>query len=171
MFKIGDYVSYRSEGVCKISDIRKENFGSSDGTTYYILAPVNDPKSTLFVPTDNERLIAMMRPLLSAEEISALCEKLRSERMDWVEENRMRNNVFREILAEGDRRKLIVLLNTVTERIEAQIAMGKRALGTDQNAANRAIQLLLEEFSATTDLSSAEELLALLKGERTVNHQ
>ncbi|MBR2354595.1 MAG: CarD family transcriptional regulator [Clostridia bacterium] len=168
MFKIGDYVSYRSEGVCKISDIRKENFGGGEGTTYYILAPVNDPKSTLFVPMDNERLIALMRPLLSANEISALCEELRSERMDWVEENRMRNNVFREILSEGDRRKLIVLLNTVTERMEAQVAAGKRILGTDLNAANRAAQLLLEEFSATAELSSAEELLALLKGEKTV---
>ncbi len=167
MFNKGDTVSYRSEGVCKISDIRNENFSGGNGdTAYYILSPLNDPRSTLFIPVDNERLTAMMRPLLSAEEIVALCEELRHERMPWVEENRARSAAFREILSEGDRRKLIILLNTITERLEVQKADGKRPLGTDLNAAIRAVNLLYEEFSVTTDLSSEEEILRLIRGER-----
>ncbi len=168
MFKKGDTVSYRSEGACKISDIRKENFSGANGgmAYYYILSPLNDPRSTLFVPVDNERLTAMMRPLLSAEDILSLCEELRGERMPWIEENRARNAAFREILSEGDRRKLIVLLNTIAERIEETKTEGKRPLGTDLNAASRAVRLLYEEFSVTTDLSSEEEIFGLLRGER-----
>ena len=167
MFNKGDYVSYRSEGVCKISDIRNENFsGAEGGVAYYILSPVNDTRSTLFVPIDNDRLIAMMRPLLSPEQIVALCAELRDERMPWIEENRARGAAFRDILADGDRGRLIVLVNTVAERIEKQQTEGKRPLGTDLNAVIRAVHLLYEEFSATTDLSSPEEILALLRGER-----
>ena len=172
MFKIGDFVSYRSEGVCRISDIRRENFSKGeDGPTYYILSPVNDPKSTLFVPTDSERLTGKMRPLLSRAEIVALCRELREERLEWIEESRARNNAFREILAEGDRCRLIVLLNTVEERIAAQIAEGKRLLGTDLNAREQSRRLLYEEFSATVELGSEADLFALLRGEEPVKEK
>ncbi len=166
MFEIGSYVIYRSEGICKITDIRKESFGSAGGEAqYYILCPVNDPKSTLFVPTDNERLVGMMRRLLSAEEICGLARKYREERMEWIAESRVRNNVFRDLLLEGDREKLIVLVNTVEEHIAEQIAKGKRLTATDQNALRRAKRLLFEEFSATAELSSEEDILPLLQGE------
>ena len=166
MFTVGDKVVYRAEGVCRISDIRKESFGAADeGATYYILTPVNDPKSVLFVPVENDRLVSMMRTLLSAEEIGALCASLREERMDWIVENRLRSNFFREVLSEGERGRLVVLLNTVTERIEMQIASGKKALSTDTGAQSRAAQLLFEEFSYTTDLASIRDVIPLLRGE------
>ena len=70
MFEIGSYVMYRAEGVCKISDIRDESFGAIGGQEkYYILSPLNDDKSTVYVPMGNDALLGMMRPLMSAEEI------------------------------------------------------------------------------------------------------
>ena len=51
MYEIGSYVIYRAEGFWKISDIRTESFGAIGGQEkYYILSPVNDEKSTVFVP-------------------------------------------------------------------------------------------------------------------------
>lgn len=65
MYEVGGYVSYRSDGVCKIIDIRKENFGVvGKDTLYYVLSPVSDEKSTFFVPVDNEALVSMMRKVL-----------------------------------------------------------------------------------------------------------
>ena len=167
MFDIGSYVSYRAEGVCVISDIREERFGALGGLAkYYILSPVGDEKSTVFVPMDNEGLVSMMRPLLSAQEIMATVEELRDERMEWIEESRVRNVRFREIFAEGDRRKLIVLLNTVVEHSEMLRSIGKKVGSTDENAQYRAQTMLFEEFSMTTDLKSIDEILPLLRGER-----
>ena len=78
MFSKGSYVIYRAEGVCVISDIKTEKFNALDKETqFYILNPVNDRKSMLYVPVDNETLTSMMRPLLSAKEIVALAEELR----------------------------------------------------------------------------------------------
>lgn len=169
MFEIGSYVSYRAEGVCVISDIREERFGAlGQVTKYYILSPVGDEKSTVFVPLDNEGLVSMMRPLLSAEQIMAAVSELREERMEWIEESRLRNMRFREIFSEGDRRHIIVLLNTVVEHSEMLRAAGRKVGTTDENAQYRAQSVLFEEFSMTTDLASLDEVLPLLRGEITL---
>ena len=156
---------YRAEGVCSVSDIREESFGTIGGKEkYYILSPVNDEKSTLFVPLNNERLCGMMRKLLSAEDICALCKELYDERLDWIPENRARNAAFRDILAIGDRRELIVLVNTVCERMES----GK-ITGTDENTLRRATKMLYDEFKVTSDIASESNVIPLLRGELTLN--
>ncbi len=172
MFEIGSYVSYRAEGVCVISDIREERFGALGAMgKYYILSPVGDEKSTLFVPMDNEGLVSMMRPLLSADEILRMVEELRDERMEWIEESRARNARFREIFAEGDRKQLIVLLNTVVEHSEMIRNLGKKVGSTDENAMYRAKTMLFEEFSMTTDLGGLDEVIPLLRGERKLREK
>ncbi len=169
MFEIGSCVVYRSEGVCQIIDIRTEPFGGrGPGERYYILSPKSDPKSTLFVPVENETLTAQMRPLLSAEEIDDLCEELRSGRMEWIPESRARNHAFREILSAGDRRELIVLVHTLWEQMEAQAKEGKKATATDQNAYRRARKLLYDEFCTTAALESEDDVLSLIRGEKTL---
>ncbi|MBQ8344924.1 MAG: hypothetical protein IJY42_01495 [Clostridia bacterium] len=161
MFEIGRWVSYRSEGVCRISDIREEAFGGQKNR-YYVLSPMQDVKSTVYVPVDNERLVSQMQPLLSAREICCLVDSLREVRMEWIAESRLRNNRFREILANGQREELIVMLLTLMDREQEK---GKRNSIVDENAAKRAKRLLLEEFSFTTDMTTEEELSALLRGE------
>ena len=169
MFEIGSYVSYRAEGVCVIRDIREERFGAlNEVAKYYILSPIGDEKSTLFVPMNNAALMALMRPLLTAEEIQALVADAREERLEWIEESRLRNLKFREIFSVGDRRSLIVLLNTVVEHNELITNLGKKVGATDENALYRAKTMLFEEFSMTTDLTYPDEILALLRGERTL---
>ena len=165
MFEIGSYVSYRAEGVCVIADIRNESFGAIGASTkYYILSPLNDEKSTVFVPAENELLMGYMRPLLSAAEIHALIEEQKEERLEWIEESRARNVKYRDLLAEGDRRVLITLVQTI---LDYAAAIQPKKLGsTDENALKRATRMLYEEFSATTDLAEVEEILPLLRGER-----
>ena len=163
MFEIGGYVIYRSEGVCVVSDIRYENFGgSSKGEKYYILSPLNDRKSTVFVPVENEKLVGMMRGLLSASDIEKMIAELRDERLEWIADSRGRGNRFKEILAIGDRRELIVLANTVREKIEATKADGRKPCATDINALRKAEFLLFEEFSATLEIGTVNDISDLL---------
>ena len=167
MLKIGNYVSYRSEGVCVISDIRTESFGTLGGTgEYYILTPLKDANSVLYVPVNNELLVSKMMPLLSADEICALARELRDERIEWKEESRARSYAFRDILSVGDRRELIVLVNTISERIERMAESGKKLTGGDETAFKRAKKMLFEEFSVTADIEDEDTLMMILKGER-----
>ena len=165
MFAIGDYVSYRSEGVCVISDIRTEVFNAlGKSEEYYILAPLKDINSVLYVPVNNEVLTSKMQPLLSADEICALADELRGEIIEWIDDSRARNAALREILAGGDRRELIVLVNTILDRIARSSEIGRKITAGDENTLKRAKRMLLDEFAATTDLENDEQLMGVLDG-------
>ena len=161
-YEIGDYVIYRAEGICDIVDIRCESFAGGEKADYYILSPRNDPNSMLYVPVDNERLTSMMRSLLSEKEIRALIAELRDERLEWIDDSRARNSKFKEILSEGERHAVLVLLNTVREHIAMNDANGKRSGTTDTGALSRACKLLRDEFSPAIPVKTDEQLFALL---------
>lgn len=167
MFEVGTLVVYKSEGVCMISDVRAESFGAPD-ELYYILTPQNDPKSTLFVPVSNERLTSLIRRLLSADEINEMVAALREERIEWAADSRSRNNAFKEILSCRERGQLTVLAITLWEKISETLASGKKAGSTETGALRRAERMLYEEFSATTDISSQEDVIPFLRGEITL---
>ena len=161
-YEIGSCVIYRAEGICDIIDIRRESFAGGEKTEYYILSPRNDPNSTVYVPVDNEKLTSMIRPLLSEKEIRSLISELREERLEWIDDSRARNTKFKEILSIGERRTVLILLNTVRERIEINEANGKRSGTTDTGALAKACKLLRDEFSSAIPLRTDEQLLALL---------
>ena len=169
MFSIGSYVIYRAEGVCVISDIREESFGAiGEKNKYYILSPLGDDKSTVFVPVDNERLCSMIRKLLSADEIMELAAELREERLEWIPDSRARNMRYKEIFFLGDRRDIIVLANTVMAIKREGKESDKRLTGTDENALCRAKRMLYDEFSVTAEIRTEDDVLALLVGDITI---
>ena len=170
MYKLGMYVSYRSEGVCLISEIRRQKFGMlNELKDFYILSPIREPASKIFVPTDNEAILAKMSPLCSAEEINALAKKLVDKRLTWIEQPRPRSNSFREILSDGRRDLLIMLIHTVNER-EAELSkIGKHITQSDLAAVARAKKMLVSEFSFTSDITTEEMLMAVINCECDCN--
>ncbi|MBO5415471.1 MAG: CarD family transcriptional regulator [Clostridia bacterium] len=164
MFDIGSYVSYRSEGVCKISDIRRENFGAlGKETLYYVLTPIGDEKSTFFVPTDNEKLVSMMRKVLSEDEIYELIREVAKREYEWIDDSKRRGAHFKEILANGEREELVFLVRCVNRHIYEQTAAGKKVYVTDISAMKRANKLLFDEFSRIIPMSSPEDMTALIE--------
>jgi hypothetical protein len=87
------------------------------------------------------------------------------EKLEWIIDSRARNGALREILAQGDRRELIVLVNTILDRIERSAEIGRKITAGDENTLKRAKKMLLDEFATTTDLKSDEELMGVLRGE------
>ena len=164
-YEIGDRVIYRAEGICEITDIRVEAFAGGEKSEYYILSPQNDPNSTVYVPVNNERLTSMIRHILSESEIHELIAERKSERLAWISDSRARNTYFKEILSICDRRDVIVLLQTVRDKIAQNDAEGKKSGTTETNAMYRASRLLRDEFSPAISLRSDEALFALIDGE------
>ena len=65
-YKIGEYVVYGSNGICKINDIKDMTLSPIIGQrNYYVLEQMNARSSTIYVATDNEMLCAKMRYVLS----------------------------------------------------------------------------------------------------------
>ena len=145
-----------------------ERFGVLPEKEYYILTPLSDEKSTVFVPVDNEELVGMMRPLLSAEEIRELAEQLRGETLEWIPNSRARSAYYRELLAGGDRKDLIRLVNTLISHGEEAAANRKKTSSTEEYFLRTAVKMLYREFSVTAALGAEEDILPLLRGELAV---
>ncbi|MBE6661296.1 MAG: CarD family transcriptional regulator [Ruminococcaceae bacterium] len=156
MFSVGSYVVYGSQGVCRISEIRREDF-SGTAKDYYILTPSDDPKMVIYVPTDAATLTSQMRQLLSLDELTALIhDGAAAEPMEWINDPRSRNEQFRQILQSGDRLRLFCLLRAIHERREQQIALGKKLYAADEAICQRAEKLLHGEIAAVLNIKPDE---------------
>ena len=97
-----------------------------------------------------------------------LVSEIREERMEWIPDIRARNQRYRDILSLGDRRDIIVLINTIMEIKKEGKESNKRLTGTDENALRRAKQMLYDEFTATSEIRTEDDIFLLLSGELTI---
>ena len=52
MYEKNEILVYGNNGVCRLTDIRRESF-TDQPEMYYILSPVFDERSTIYVPTES----------------------------------------------------------------------------------------------------------------------
>ena len=93
MFEKGETVVYGASGICVVEDIREESFGDLKGEVkeYYILRPLKESSSTLFVPVDNKKLTDKIKRVLTENELDLLLEKARDCENDWIDNERERS--------------------------------------------------------------------------------
>lgn len=124
MFNVNDTILYGTHSICKITDITEQKFNGSTNK-YYILQPLHNASSTIYVPMDNEKLIAKMRRILSEEEIYELIKAMPDKNGAWIENKNERNEYFRSILSNGDRAEIIKLIKIIYQHKEELKAIGK----------------------------------------------
>ena len=157
MHQIGDKIMYGAVGVMTIVDIREESIGDVS-RSYYVLRPTLARSDSLtFVPVDNEKLVSFMRPLLTREEILAILHSAKDiAPVEWVNENRARQDVFKKIMESGDRIKIISMIHAINESAIRREAEGKKNFLSDENARAKAFKLLHSEISVVFDIPEEE---------------
>lgn len=157
MHKIGDKIMYGAGGVMTIVDIREESIGDVC-RSYYILRPtLARAESFTYVPVDNENLVSFMRPLLTKEEILDLLHSAKDlPPIDWVNENRARQEYFKKIMESGDRARIIAMIRAIEENGLRREAEGKKNFLSDENARAKAEKLLYSEFSVVLGIPEEE---------------
>lgn len=148
---IGTYVLYGKTGVCLV----KEQTTISGGQ-YYVLAPISDSRSSVYVPCDNEMLVARMRPLLSRDEIDALLSDADEVKLAWTDDRNERSMRYRAILSSGDRKELVRLLCCLMRKKQERIGLGKRLSSMDENTLQECVRLVQEEFSMVLGIAVHE---------------
>ena len=166
MFKVNDTVLYGSYSVCTITDIVSREFGGSP-TDYYILKPVYDDKSTVFVPVKNDVLVSRMHKVLTADEIRELISTIPEEKSDWIENENERRTRYSEILHNGDRRELIGMIKSLYENREQLKEHKKRQHLSDERFFRDAEKLLYEEFAHVLDIRRDQVLPFILESIHT----
>lgn len=153
MHQIGDKIIYGAVGVMTIVDIREESVGDIS-RSYYVLRPdLMRSESLTFVPTDNERLVSFMRPLLTKEEIMDFIHSIPSVApIEWIPENRARQEFFKKVMESGDRTRIVAMINAIDLSERRREAEGKKNFISDDNLRLKAKKLLYSEISTVFDI-------------------
>lgn len=155
MFKINDTVLYGIEGVCVITEITERQF-KGQVMKYYVLKPVYHEGATVFVPVNNESLVAKMKKILSVDEIHQLIHDMPNEDLIWIDNDNQRKEKYREILRNGNRKDLTQLIRTIYLKQEELRKIGKKIHATDDNIFKEAEKILYEEFAYVLNIQKNE---------------
>ena len=156
-FDIGEYVSYGINGMSNIEDIRPMQLSQSvEKMMYYILRPESNPKSTIFVPVNNQKLVSKMRELMTKDEINAMLVRMKDRTLEWEKDVRFRTESFHEILSNGVNQDLILMIRCLHRKRQELVQLGKKLPARDSNTLKTAERLVEEEFAHVLHIKCEE---------------
>ena len=156
-FDIGEYVSYGINGMCNIEDIRPMQLSQCvEKMMYYILRPESNPKSTIFVPVNNQKLVSKMRELMTKDEINAMLVRMKDRTLEWEKDVRFRTESFHEILSNGVNQDLILMIRCLHRKRQELVQLGKKLPARDSNTLKTAERLVEEEFAHVLHIKCEE---------------
>ena len=160
MYKKGDVVVYSASGVCEIEEISKKSFGSFSAE-YYVLKPLMQKASTVFVPVNNEALVKKIHPILTQSEFESLFSSLKNCAPSRFATESERREKFSELLESGDRAALMNMVYDLNLHGKEQIESGRRLHIGDERLLRTAENMLFEEvaYVFNLELEAADEFI------------
>jgi CarD family transcriptional regulator len=146
MLSLNDYVFYSTIGICQIADIRIVELGGPGKQECYVLKPLANPKSTIYLPA-SQTTLNTIRPVLSKKDIYSLIRDMPKEKSMWIDDARKRNKEYLAIIKTCDSRKLVGLIKTLQLEKSRDNKKGKGLNSTDSKIMVAAEKLLYEEFA------------------------
>ena len=162
MYSTGDTVVYGTQGVCRIEGTQTKRI-RGEYVEYLVLRPVYDQNSTVFVPKKNEKLMTKMRDILSAEEIYNIIQELPEKDPIWIEDDNIRKSKYQEMIDEGNRRKIMLIIKTLYRHRIEQEEKGRRLHQADEFILKQAEKLLHDEFALVLEIKPEEVVPFIMK--------
>lgn len=162
MYNVNDTVLYGVYGVCRIADITEKEIAGRN-MSYYVLEPMYNDLSSIFVPMNNERLTSKMKRILSQDEIKSLIKNMPNEDLIWIDDEPERKERYKQIIDKGDRHELIRLIKTLHLYQKSQKEKGKKLHVADERFLKEAEKMLHDEFAHVLKLSSDQILPFILE--------
>ncbi len=151
MLNLNDTVVYGTTGVCTVESIEDKKIGKVK-RQYYVLKPMAQATSTVFVPADNDELLSKVRTLLSKSEVKEMLSRLSSEPNVWIDDDAERKLKFSQIVSSGNRRECLCMLKTLCNRQKELSEKGKRLHLADERIMREAQRLIFDEFSYVLEM-------------------
>ena len=155
MYKIGDVVIYKNDGVCKIVDITLKSFKDRN-IEYYVLQPVHNINAEIFVPKNNTDLVGKMRNILNKEEILQMIKAMPYEEEICISDDFERKERFKKILTAGDITEIVRVVKTLYNHKQSQEQCGRKLHIADERILKDAERLLHDEFAYVLGISPEE---------------
>lgn len=141
----GSFVSYGVSGVCRVGAMRRMRLSEAlPEKLYYELHPARDGGQAVFVPADSEKLCAKMRRVMTKEEVDALLDSVAARRPEWEEDKRVREEKFRQVLANGVSGELVLAVCALYLK-KQELAAKRRHLSSNDDRVLKTAECLIED--------------------------
>ena len=155
-FRKTEHVVYASNGICLIEDIKKMSFVRGEPEKlYYILKPLNDKNSTIYIPQDNEILLGKIRSIVTKCEIEAIITDVKKNDIEWIEDRKLRGARYREIFANPHPAVLLPLIKGISKKNLELLELGKKLASADKEAFESSLRYVKDEFAFALGIESA----------------
>lgn len=139
LLKIGDVIIYGSQGICKIEKTETKQIGKSTAE-YYVLKPIFNEATSLFVPVDNENLTHKMQTVLTKSEFCELVDRIPQIDTINTDSEDLKREQYKNSLS-GGCEALVSLIKTIRFEREVRKQKGKKLNITDEQTLRKAEQL------------------------------
>lgn len=160
-FSIGEKVLYNVNGVCEITDITEKVIGSTV-IKYYVLKPINNGDSTIFVPVNNEKLVGKMKRLMTQSQIDEIICEVSEQDPDWNVDDVMRKEAYKTAISLGNIRDILVLLKSIWIHSIIQSNKGRKLHIMDEVYLREAEKIIREEISTVVGVEQ-DDVIPYLK--------
>ncbi len=146
MYKTGDFVVHKIDGLCRITDISSLDIPDCDQKKqYYYLIPTDCPTSKIYVAVGSGD--ASLRFPVSHDEALNLIDSIPDLDEIDVENEKNRQKEYTKVLALNDARELCRLIKTTLARREERLRKGRAATSVDEHFLRSAEHALFSELS------------------------
>lgn len=145
MFNIGDTVVYGSQGVCKIDCVETKQIGKQSAD-YYVLKPLFNDSTSLFVPVNNDKLTSKIRDVLTKAQLDDFVKKIPDiELLTYTDENQKRE-LYKLKLSESIE-SLAAIIKTIRHEKDFRKQNNKKLNIGDEQTLRKAEQLFYNEIA------------------------
>lgn len=151
MYKTGDTVLHPTAGVCKIVDIKKEDFPGLGIKEFYVLNPIYDKGQTIHSPVDSTKIA--LRKVLSADDINSLIHSVSCKNPLWRDNDAERREIFLKTLKSDNQAKIIQLIIEICEKRKEKSKDGKKLHMADERILHDAERIIHQEFAYALNIN------------------
>lgn len=162
-YREGEYVVYRSNGLCCIEGMQAACFDGQTERAYYALHPIDQPNASFFVPADLPDLEQRMRRILTKEQILQIIDTAYTRDIEWIEDTKKRFEAYDAILKTGDRAHILQLMKLLAQRREQLESQRKKLYAGDNRLLANAQRLLTQEFAFVLQIEQDQVIPFILE--------
>jgi len=152
MFQKGNYVICGNNGICCIQDITTLDItGVDKKRKYYLLKPVYQSGSTIYVPVDAAE--KSLRKATSRDEANELIRSIPDIPLIPLADEKTLERTYKEYMHEGSCEAWIKLIKTIYLRKEKRILKGCKITAVDSRYFKLAEDFLYGELSVALGIS------------------
>ena len=155
MYSIGDIVVKVNDGVCRVEEITKlQMSGVSNDRLYYLLVPIHNNGSKIFVPLEGKA--EELRPVIEPEAIAQILEKLPEMDVEWITNNKLRELKYKEGLHSGNLEIMVGYIKIMYQKRGEREAAGKRNTAVDERYLKLMEDAVYAEFAFSLGCERSE---------------